>query len=306
MGISSSVTEISQYCGVSGRTEFREGQSLEHWLGESKCVSFPTPPQTLEAALEAVPPLCKSPVLILNAILLIERMCSPDAARDFGGQSDDSRIDVLVDDPDLRYCLCYSSNSPLVTACMWVDLPKACLEDAIDSLALKEDRCIWDSEAEFDILQPATSDRGHETIFHMLHAPWPFWDRDVLEARWRLPLPGAPGMEPGTAFVMQSIEDPSLYPLRPDRVRANVHMAGHLLRPSVAGGTGVELTVCCKIDIGGIVPEFAQQVLPVLVGRRGNGWADKLREHCHWRLSRRLQAPQPYESPLPMKELMGH
>lgn len=109
-----------------------------------------------------------------------------------------------------------------------------------------------------------------------MKAPRPFWDRDVLQRRWQLPLDTA--HVEGVAIVMRSFLDNSLQPEREDRVRANVHKAGYLLRPLANGS--LHVVACQQLDMGGLCPPWAQAFLTKMLVQRGVTWSEKLQVHC--------------------------
>jgi len=208
-------------------------------------------------------------------------------------------VEVLLDTPHTRYCLCHSPESSVVTCYLWTQLPRVCLEDALLALCSGEERLQWDSDSGFNVVREAREDDPtcEEVVYYTLQGPWPFWDRDVLQNRWQLPLNGPDGRS--RAVIMRSLEDESIMPVHEDKVRAFVHKAGYFLRPlrqqktSLTGNAtwkdlGVELTACSQIDIGGIIPQWAQAFLSRISAQRVVGWTEDLQEHCMRINDRRL------------------
>lgn len=250
------------------------GQNVEDWLKNPQgCVKFPLPP-TDRQGYNGYPTKARD---ILDSVLAIENMCRSNEMEDLADLKD-MRVEMLRDEPNVRYCICHSPSSALVTGYFWTVMPDITVEDARAALMKEEARSIWDGDCDFEILRAADpEDSSHEeVIFHCLKAVWPFWDRDVLQKRWKLDLPEKGGI----ALVMQSVEDPSIHPLQPNVIRASVHLSGQLLRPMAEGKKGIELTVCTKVDIGGIIPDWAQSILARLASQRSLNWAHGLREYC--------------------------
>lgn len=256
---------------------------------------------------------------VLEAILAIERRCccteegfeqgfnalttprAPDWFReDSAGSSvgktladaSDLMVECLLDEPTAKYCLCGSLDSPVVIGYIRVLLADVYPGDVWRALVASEERLLRDPTSEYKVLRKAEDgdQTCQEDISFVWRAPWPFWDRDVLQRRWTFPLHEGEGL----AIVMRSIEDDSLLPFREDRVRAFVHKCGYLLRPlersrqeqlakgdpAWNGGAGLELTVCQQVDLGGLCPDWAQEVLTRWAVNRGLQWAEELREHC--------------------------
>nr|QDO16365.1 serine/threonine-protein kinase ATR [Lingulodinium polyedra] len=191
-------------------------------------------------------------------------------------------MECLLDEATAKYCLCCSLALPTVIGYIRVILSDVHPGDVWRALVTSEERLLREPESEYRVLRGAKQGDAtcEEDIAFVMRAPWPFWDRDVLQRRWMLPLPGS---DEGVAIVMRSFEDERLFPKRPDRVRAFVHKCGYLLRPLAkrSGGPGLELTVCQQIDLGGLCPEWAQELLVRWAVSRGLQWAEELREHCN-------------------------
>lgn len=249
------------------------------------------PAASLEEALEQCPTFAGGnvpPPQLLSACLAIERICRGNLDDLVKGKAAEGQasVEVMIDEPGIRYCLCQSPTSDLVTGFFWIELADITIEEAVCALANKKDRQEWDANAHFDILKCSKEDDPHssEVTVHELKAPWPFWDRDVLQRRSRLPLSQLNPAQ-GVAFVAQSVEDAALFPLRDERIRATVHMQGQILRPLTAkkarrGKEGIEVTVCNKLDIGGVAPAWAQSMLCRFASKQSGKWAERLRQHC--------------------------
>jgi len=246
---------------------------------------------------------------VLDSILTIERRCCgvdlPDGLHrlitDFGRnfqragddftdlsdeqadteQGDDLTVECLLDEPTAKYCLCASLDSPVVIGYIRIVLCDVYPGDVWRALVSREERLLRDPDSEYQVLRKSQQGEQlcEEDVAFVWRAPWPFWDRDVLERRWTFPLHGGEGL----AIVMRSFEDELLLPTRSDRVRAFVHKCGYLLRPldKESGGAGLELTVCQQVDLGGLCPDWAQEVLTRWAVNRGLQWAEELREHCN-------------------------
>ncbi|CAE8730265.1 unnamed protein product, partial [Polarella glacialis] len=170
--------------------------------------------------------------------------------------------------------LCFSMDSPVFIACLWVRMEGVHVEDVWAALSVPEERKQWDTASESRLLQPASEDDElSEEVFHMVYlCPRPFWDREVLKRQWKVPLDGPNGQ--GHALISRSFEDATLLSGDPGNVRAVVHKAGSLLRPLCSGGAtdestasarGVELTNCSQIDFGGLMPSWAQTQLSAMI-----------------------------------------
>eukprot|EP00439_Symbiodinium_sp_Y106_P066625 s1379_g10.t2 len=254
-----------------------------------------------------------SPAELLRSLLRIERMCCPLSSAAFasgdkrlsnadltdpgtkGSDDDTMSIKVLVDEPDMRFCICHDAESPVIIACLWTRLKGASVEDVTASLC--QERAQWDAGGENTLLQNAQpEDEMMEEIYQsIITCPRPFWDREILKRQWRLPLNSPNGN--GCALVSRSMEDAAV-PKDPDRVRAFVHKAGALLRPSpqqsetetesehslhIANGPsviGTELTSCSQIDMGGLIPSWATNYLSSTVSGKAVRWTKDLQRHC--------------------------
>jgi len=225
----------------------------------------------------------------LDAIIAIEGVCRGDL-ENWDNDSGAAKLEVMIDQPGARYVVCNDPATPLATGFFWTELANITVDEAVHALADKEQRHCWDAAAEFNVLQGKQEDDpvSSEITFHLLRAPWPFWDRDVLQRRSRLTLPLCESdsrLGHGMAFVAQSVEDSSVLACSEHRIRATVHMAGHLLRPlsakkSAHGLEGIEVTVCQRVDIGGVAPPWAQSLIARFAAKQSLKWADRLREHC--------------------------
>jgi len=234
---------------------------------------------------------------ILAAVLEAEKTCREELAAVEKGvpapvAGSGLSVELLVDEPTVRYCMCSSLNSPTVISILYVTYPDVCLEDAVKALVHKEELDRWNSQGEFKVVQePREDDALREHVVHyVLKAPWPFWDRDVLQRRWRLRLSGEDGEGPGCAVVMRSVsgEGTGLLPEPAGTVRAFIYGAAFLLRPMQRGGDpnaagaceGTRLTYLTQIDIGGLCPAWAQGLLMRIASRGVVEWSQKLSEHC--------------------------
>eukprot|EP00913_Durusdinium_trenchii_P020461 g19221.t1 len=203
---------------------------------------------------------------------------------------------VLLDEPDIRFCICYDEESPVFIACLWARLKGFDIQEVERSLC--QERGEWDKGGESRLLQQITLEDGRrEEVYHtLIRCPRPFWDRDVLKHQWRLPLDCQHGQ--GYALVSRSLEDEQLQP-DSERVRAFVHKAGALIRPArevppraelpedesdsepIANASiGTELTSCSQIDMGGLIPAWATSYLSSVVAGKALSWTEDLRQHC--------------------------
>lgn len=234
------------------------------------------------------------PEEILRAVLSVERFCreqcegsTPDA--DTGNLA----VELLVDEPTVRYCMCSNLDSPTVISVLSAAFEDIFIEDAIRALTCKEELDLWNSAGEFKVLQEAREeDPRHEHIVHYtLKAPWPFWDRDVLQRRWRLQLPSENGCGEGCAVVMRSVsgDQPGAMREQEGVIRAFVYGAAFLLRPLHEGSAkGTQLTYLTQIDIGGLCPAWAQGLLMRMASRGVVEWSVNLGAHCTSIRKRRL------------------
>lgn len=260
-----------------------------------------------------------SPDEILAELLEIEQQCCPSSSaalawpkepnvteaaekdRD-GGEgrapalAETLSVKVLLDEPDIRFCICYDEESPVFIACLWARLKGFDIQEVERSLC--QERGEWDKGGESRLLQQITLEDGRrEEVYHtLIRCPRPFWDRDVLKHQWRLPLDCQHGQ--GYALVSRSLEDEQLQP-DSERVRAFVHKAGALIRPArevppraelpedesdsepIANASiGTELTSCSQIDMGGLIPAWATSYLSSVVAGKALSWTEDLRQHC--------------------------
>lgn len=227
---------------------------------------------------------------VLQAILQIEKRCS--AASIHGSSTgpwhnsddldEDENVECLLDEPHAKYCLCCGLNSPNIVGFIRVVLFDVYLDDVHSALLNREERLLRDPDSEYQVLREAQHGDPllEEDIAFVWRAPWPFWDRDVLQRRWVFPLSDA-----GVAVVMRSFKDDALFPEHAERVRACVHKCGYLLRPLSVdpGGIGVEVTVCQQVDLGGLCPDWAQEYITRWAVSHGLTWAQELRSHCRHR-----------------------
>jgi hypothetical protein len=153
------------------------------------------------------------------------------------------------------------------------------MDDAVEAIRIPKERLKWDGQnlKELEILGEGDLEDPLEgqVVRCVVTAPRPLKDREMLQKRWQLPLPGG-----GQAFVLRSFEDPALVPDRPQLyVRAFTHLSGYLLRP-LDGDKGVELTMISRCDIGGIVPAWVQNLVRRLAKREVIKFAKMLHAHC--------------------------
>ena len=249
-----------------------------------------------------------SPTELLEALLRIEKQCCPASSVALEAPTDgvdsgctngdgDLSIKVLLDEPDIRFCICHDLDSPVIIVCLWARLKGATVDDVIASLC--QERAEWDAGGENLLLQKAEEeDEFEEEIYHsIIRCPRPFWDREVLKRQWRLPLQSPHGI--GRALVSTSTED-AMVAKDASRVRAAVHKAGFLLRPSpqdseqemqphMANGPvdssalSTELTSCSQIDMGGLIPPWATTYLSSIVAGKASSWTRELQRHCNLR-----------------------
>jgi len=224
---------------------------------------------------------------VLQAILQIEKRCSAASTHDSGvgpwnysyDLDGDDNVECLLDEPLAKYCLCCSLDSPIVVGFIRVVLGDLYLNDVRSALLNREEQLLRDPNSEYQVLREAQEGDPHseEDIAFVWRAPWPFWDRDVLQRRWVFPLD-----EVGAAVVMRSFTDDARFPAHAERVRACVHKCGYLLRPLCVdpGGVGVEVTVCQQVHLGGLCPDWAQEYITRWAVSHGLSWAQELRRHC--------------------------
>lgn len=216
--------------------------------------------------------------VVLNSVLSIEKCCL--ACRDTYACLDvEPQLDVecLIDEPDIRYCLCSSLHSAVAIGYLWAKLQDVGIESVRLALTDEKQRKARDPDSEYQVLTKAHNGDPvcEEEISYVMLAPWPFWDREVLHRRWQLPL-----NDNGIAIVMKSFDDDMRFPRREDRVRASVLQSAYMIRPSCGSAPGVDITVCQHIDLGGFCPKWAQTFLTRFSARQSQVWAKKLRHHC--------------------------
>lgn len=245
---------------------------------------------------------------VLAAVLDIERRCSDPSLRvaemeieeetgEFGelvnfnslaeaSETCNRDVEVLLDDPNVRYCACGSPESSAVVAYLRVNLADTSLGDVWFALASDEERRNREPDSEYRVLREAEDGdpTREEVLTYIMRSPWPFWDREVLQKRWQLPLvDDARGL--GIAIVMQSIEDARLLPASEEsRIRAFVLKSACLLRPlngETSGcGKGVEVTYVQQVDLGGRCPYWAQAMITRFAVQAAVRWAETLTAHC--------------------------
>jgi len=304
----------SRCCASRGDGSVEGAYSLEDWANETPPSAAttegdraPLTPAKTNAARTIPRSLPRTlPEEILASVLEIERACKGDEVSGMENKSvGDAPYQVtrLVDEADFRYCVCYSHESPVVIGYLWVKFSDIFLSDLHDAIMSPTERAKWDPNSRFRLLKdPEKDDPLCEDVFTtIMRAPWPFWDRETLQKRWVLPLPG--GGEAGSAILCQSFLDEAILPECDSKVRANYHKVGTVLRPlnptkptpvshvrSFFGRrappppeeAGVEITVCGQLDLGGVIPHWAVALLSRNTSKRCRSWADRLRTHC-WR-----------------------
>lgn len=297
------------YDTAEGENGDTRGPTLEAWLAEGATLASESRVShgfdSARASSKSRPALAED---ILSSILDIEMSCrsgSPHSLdMDASMANGDAQYETvcLVDDPDFRYCVCYSYESPMVIGYLWTRFPDVLPSLLLQAILSQDERSKWDVQACFTVRKSAEEgDATNESIFStLMRAPWPFWDRETLQKRWTLPIPSASGA--GTAVVCQSITDDRYLPPNQGRVRAHVIKSATLLRPLKAfrpppppqrksifsrqslpapiEEPGVELTVCAQLDLGGLIPQWAQALLSRVASQRGRSWAERLHQHC--------------------------
>jgi len=213
----------------------------------------------------------------------IERRCR--GSEMGGGDSgysqaeDDGSVECLLKEETNQFWICRSDGCPVVTACAYFRLDGISMEDAITSIRIPKERLKWDGKnlkeleviGDGDIQDPSSG----QIVRCVVNSPRPLKDREMLQRRWQLPLPGG-----GQAFVLRSFEDDAVMPPRPALyVRAFTHLSGYLLRP-LDGSRGIELTMISRLDVGGFVPNWVQNLVRRLAKREVLKFAEMLQHHC--------------------------
>lgn len=264
------------HCGMMRDHRHRHGREVGDMWKEGGLLSGGpgrVPPPTTAAPRPPAEPTGEE---LLEKILAVEQLC---LGQGDGPPGEFLQAQCLMDGP-VRYFVCASLSSPVVTGYIQATLPSVRIGDAWSALVTTEERLIRNPDSEYTIFQEAQPDdpQRKEVLRYVMKAPSPFWDRDVLQRRWQLPLPGAEGGIPGLAIVMRSIEDDSIFGPRDDKVRSFVHKCGYLLRPTDEGGLNI---VCCQqLDMGGLCPAWAQSFLTRMLVQKGNQWVEELKVHC--------------------------
>jgi len=224
---------------------------------------------------------------LLAQLRLIECRCRGTAAA--GGRDDqlyfqeeaeaESSVECILREENSQFWVCRTDGCPVVTACAHFRLAAVAMDDAVEAIRIPKERLKWDGQnlKELEILGEGDLEDPLEgqVVRCVVTAPRPLKDREMLQKRWQLPLPGG-----GQAFVLRSFEDPALVPDRPQLyVRAFTHLSGYLLRP-LDGDKGVELTMISRCDIGGIVPAWVQNLVRRLAKREVIKFAKMLHAHC--------------------------
>lgn len=222
---------------------------------------------------EAVDKRGDLPAQLLATLQDIDRRC-----KGVDGPGD-HHVECLLQGLNEKLWVCTEPGCPEVTACVWTRLPGVTKEEIAFAITDVEERLKWDSDSfrSYEIVQMSSPEdpAGGEVIYCVVPAPRPLRDRDMLQKRWTLALPGD-----GWSMVCQSIKDDALRAPKPEYVRAFTHLSGYLLQPIGQGGCGVELTVISRCDLGGSIPTWAQNLVRRMAKQKPVAWARKLGEHC--------------------------
>jgi len=225
---------------------------------------------------------------LLSQLRVIERRCRGSAAL---GANDElypqeaeeveASAECLLREENNQFWVCRTEGCPVVTACAYFRLMNCVMEDAIEAIRIPKERLKWDGKnlkelevlGDGDIEDPASG----QIVRCVVTTPRPLQDREMLQRRWQLPIPGG-----GTAFVLRSFDDQDIAPLRPTKyVRAFTHLSGYLLRPLDENGLrGVELTMISRCDIGGLVPTWVQNLVRRMAKGEVVKFAKLLQAHC--------------------------
>jgi len=224
---------------------------------------------------------------LLQQLRVIERRCRGSEASGcadielYPTSEADGSVECLLREDATQFWVCRSDGSPMVTACAYFRLKGVAMEDAIKSIRIPKERLKWDGKnlkeleiiGDGDIEDAATG----QIVRCVVAAPRPLKDREMLQRRWQLPLPGG-----GQAFVLRSFDDDVVAPLRPSSyVRAFTHLSGYILRPFVENSSsGVELTMISRVDVGGMVPNWVQNLVRRFAKRDVLKFAQLLHQHC--------------------------
>lgn len=193
----------------------------------------------------------------------------------------DGAVECLLKEDANQFWVTRTEGCPVVTACAYFRLKGVAMEDAIESIRIPKERLKWDGKnlkeleviGDGDIEDPTSG----QIVRCVVSAPRPLKDREMLQKRWQLPLPGG-----GHAFVLRSFADDRVMPERPSLyVRAFTHLSGYLLRPlDLNGGGGIELTMISRCDVGGYVPNWVQNLVRRVAKRDVLKFAQMLHSHC--------------------------
>lgn len=249
-------------------------------------------PVTWDSAWEAVAALKNSasrskgmeqsagvPAKLLADLQDIEQRCKgADTAEVSKDAKGNIRVECLLQGATEKLWVCTAPGCPEVTACVWARLSGVTQEEIVFAITDVQERLKWDSDSfrSYEIVRTCDQEdpSAGEVIYCVIPAPRPLSDRDMLQRRWTLALPGG-----GWAMVCQSIKEDALKAPRPEYVRAFTHISGYLLRP-VGPGCEVELTIISRCDLGGSIPTWAQNLVRRLAKQKPVAWARKLGEHC--------------------------
>jgi len=233
----------------------------------------------------------------LDELLAIERRCR--SGGQGAGRAEDLRVETILSEERSQLWFCHSGDCPFVIGCMRCLLDDVPIDDVVQAIQDPEHRPRWDSESfkTFELVRPhdLSDPTREDAIFTVMPAPRPVRDREILQNRWQVALPGGGG---GQALIMQSFEDNELRAPDAQRVRAFTHLSGYILRPLQASGSQVspsrpsslEVVVISQCDLGGALPGWFQNLARRLAKRRAVNWAHKLGDHCR-SLRREAAAP---------------
>jgi len=233
----------------------------------------------------------------LEELLAIERRCR--SGGNGKGHAEDLQVETILSEERSQLWFCHSKECPFVIGCMRCVLDSVPIEDAVQAIQSPEHRPRWDAESFkiFELVRPhdLSDPTREDAIYTVMPAPRPVRDREILQHRWQVALPGGGG---GQALIMQSFEDNELRAPDPQRVRAFTHLSGYILRPlpdtggqvSPSRPSSLEVVVISQCDLGGALPGWFQNLARRLAKRRAVNWAHKLGEHCR-SLCREAAAP---------------
>mmetsp|Transcript_4976 Transcript_4976/g.15607 ORF Transcript_4976/g.15607 Transcript_4976/m.15607 type:complete len:276 (+) Transcript_4976:153-980(+) len=201
--------------------------------------------------------------------------------------------------------MAHEQGCPVPLVCSQAEMPRAGSAEAVAwAIYSVEERLGWDKSSftAYEVLRPGILLPGDgalgDVIYCRMPAPAGMCDRDVVQERFLMRLPGGGGY----AVAMRSPSETRAQALgrQPGKgvARATTLLSGYLLQPLPSGG--VLLTAMAQTDLGGSIPAWAQALAKKAGLRKLLDWSQLLQDHC-----RRQAADQATEAPWAVLARLG-